>query len=246
MTVLPNYNSPLIDSRDFILSTSLAKKALSESFLPGFTNILRDIIEEMYYLAKSCHLPEFTEHGLPHVCSVVKRISDWGDSVGWLEKLKDNEASILLLAAIVHDIGMLTQNKADLEEQNFSDYNTIDIPLWVRSTHSKRIFKILDRTIIQPRYNQEMIRKGLKLVSEIARAHSVDQEQYENNLKINDLCSFFKLDKQRQFALASIISVADLLDEDGERCDTKRLLENKHSTTISKAHWIRHTMTHRR
>lgn len=51
---------------------------------------------------------------------------------------------------------------------------------------------------------------------------------------------------QTNRALAAIISVADLLDEDSARCDTETLLEHRGGNEINRAHWIRHVLTENR
>jgi hypothetical protein len=40
-----------------------------------------------------------------------------------------------------------------------------------------------------------------------------------------------------------MVAVADLLDEDSSRCDTKSLVDHRQGTLLNKAHWIRHGLT---
>ncbi len=46
--------------------------------------------------------------------------------------------------------------------------------------------------------------------------------------------------------LASVVSVADLLDEDAGRCDTATLLEHRGGDELNRAHWLRHALTSER
>lgn len=249
MRKLPEFDTSLFFSIDFINSTSLAKKAFRGNFLPEFPNILREIIEQIYILAKSCHLAEFTEHGLPHICSVVKRISDWGDNIGWLEIITPNEASALLLAAIIHDIGMLTQNKDDLRKSSFTPKDMQDTASWVRSSHCDRIWSIIERVIIKSHFSsiEQEIHNQLFIVSELARAHSLSPSEFQNELMLEQYGDYFpNPNLNRLYALSSIVAVADGLDEDAERCDTKTLIENKQGVTLNKAHWIRHSLINER
>ena len=47
-------------------------------------------------------------------------------------------------------------------------------------------------------------------------------------------------------ALASVVAVADLLDEDAARCDTMTLLRHRDGSQLNMAHWLRHSLTHGR
>ena len=124
---LPDPEINLRDARDFILSSLLARTALNgtDSSLALF---LHDLLDAIYRLALSCHLPEFTDHGLPHLCSLVDRVSRWelpprpNNPRPYLcESLSSDEASVLLIALLIHDIGMLSQNPIDLPEGSDSN-----------------------------------------------------------------------------------------------------------------------------
>ena len=65
---LPDPDVSLRDARDFIVSTALARKALRCRW-NLFPVALHDLVEVIHRLVQSCHLPEFTDHGLPHLCS---------------------------------------------------------------------------------------------------------------------------------------------------------------------------------
>lgn len=63
LRTLPDPNLSLRDATDFIFGSSLSRKAL-ETPISAFTLIVRDLLEAIHRLAQSCHLPEFTDHGL--------------------------------------------------------------------------------------------------------------------------------------------------------------------------------------
>src|SRR5277367_1478424 len=74
---LPSPDSLLREARDFIFSSRLARNSLADSGLPRWPVALHDLIEAIHQLVQSCHMPEFTDHGLPHLCSLVDRLSLW-------------------------------------------------------------------------------------------------------------------------------------------------------------------------
>lgn len=246
---LPDFEINLREATDFIMSTYLSRKAFKESFVIELPNILRDLLEQIHLMALSCHLAEFTEHGLPHIYSVVKRISDWGENVGWIKDLEKNEATVLLLSAIVHDIGMLSQDPKDLDE----DYKEIipkgmtDVPHWVRKTHERRIRGILRRILFdEGKFSRNDIGNQIDLIAEVARAHRAKPEAlYKVEFPISSpSTNKFKINRLR--GICSIIAVADELDEDKERCKTQTLLSHRQGNSVNKAHWIRHGLIDKR
>src|SRR6266568_3694058 len=112
MRVLPDSEISLRDAADFICDSSLCRRALSDDTPPEFAVLVRDIVAGVHRLTVSCHLPEFTDHGLPHLCSLVDRICRWtspprcGVPQTVIEGLTHDECAVLLLAVLLHDIGM--------------------------------------------------------------------------------------------------------------------------------------------
>src|SRR5882762_1085064 len=112
---LPDSDEILHTSSDFIGASQLYRRALLEPQPPSLAIFIRDLTEQIYRLQSSCHLPEFTDHGLSHLCSLVERISGWTlastlqtfDPLDSL--LSPSEAGVLLLATLFHDVGMLSQ-----------------------------------------------------------------------------------------------------------------------------------------
>lgn len=137
MKIIPDFDIELSQAMDYIMESSLAYKTFSKPPFPQYTNILRSLIQSIDRLADNCHMPEFTNHALPHICSIVRRASEWAVSDGWIDKIEEKEAGYLLMALVIHDIGMLSQDASDLPE---NDRNTnlkgfADISNWV-SVHT--------------------------------------------------------------------------------------------------------------
>ena len=238
----PDPEISLRDAIDFILNSNLGRKALHCETFPGLAVFLRDLLNEIYMLEKSCHMPEFTDHGISHLCSLIDRISNWTcstktkNNINILETLdkKNNEPSILLVATLIHDIGMLSQKAEDLDSKHQKSFpkGLMETSEWVRKTHVLRIRKLLKRII---RNSKQFESKIIQSAINIASAH----DKWPQKGELDNLSG-------RRAGLAAIICVSDLLDEDANRCDTYTLIEHKEGTVLNKAHWIRHSLTAKR
>ena len=95
-----DFKTDLSIASDFIFSTNLCRKALESSFPGGTANIIRDILTATDTLAQSCHLPEFTDHAVPHLVSLVDRADQWTlvDDKFLVDLLSPDEAILLILA----------------------------------------------------------------------------------------------------------------------------------------------------
>ena len=234
---LPDNDMPLKQARDFILNSLLARRALCSQCLSGKLSIfLQDLIEEIYRLSVSCHMPEFTDHGLSHLCSLIERISSWTlkGSDRLVDNIEPDDAARLLLATLIHDLGMLSQKAkhlpADvpLEKQKALSPNISD---WVRRTHVDRLPELFKSVIDELDF--EFLGEEQKFIDDvIIIATSHDKWPWEWGFE----------DKGQRF-LAGIVSVIDLLDEDSARCDTMTLIKHSDGNELNKAHWIRHCLT---
>ena len=113
--------------------------------------------------------------------------------------------------------------------------HTVDIATWVRRTHVQRLPKLVERLLNDPQFEGFRKHKNYETAVHIACAHQDWPWEWQ-------AFEFSRSDA----ALASIVSVADLLDEDPRRCDSKTLLEHREGTVENRAHWIRHTLTKNR
>jgi len=188
----------------------------------------------------SCHLPEFTDHGLGHLCSLVDRISRWSSAPSGapqrlvVEGLSAKECAVLLLATLLHDIGMLSQRPEDLPpgDPNATAKSFRDVPTWVRRTHIDRMEGVFRRMLCATEFvnavNEPIVRRSLQ----VAKAHGSWPWKWD----ISTLPG-------RDTGLAALVAVSDLLDEDSARCDSATLLRHRYGTAENCAHWIRHGLT---
>ncbi len=238
--MLPDPEIGLRDAADFIFDSSLCRCALSDTTPVEFGVLVRDVVSAVYRLALSCHLPEFTDHGLAHLCSLVDRVCRWtpppghGGPATMVEGLNPNECAILLLAILLHDIGMLSQRAEDLEDPADPSWakGYREIANWVRRTHIPRIRGLVYR-LFRTTY-PKFFEPGSLLLRAISVAAAHGSWPWESR---------FDSLPDRDSGLAAVVAVADLLDEDPNRCDTKTLIEHRQGSLLNVAHWIRHGLT---
>ncbi|MCP4353883.1 MAG: hypothetical protein GY795_51200 [Desulfobacterales bacterium] len=252
---LPYLDYNLKITTDYILATKLCRKAL-EAFLPGgIANIIRDILKSIDTLALSCHLPEFTDHALSHLMSIVNRASKWtiADGTFLVENLEPFEAALLMLSLLTHDMGMLSQNPLDLGK-GYSQKGMTDVATWVRYTHCSRLPRLLERILKSNGYNEFAESDFFNLLCYVAMAHEewswqTDAKHYPKIIEKAPFVGFgngFIFDGKRACGIAAVLAVCDLLDEDSQRCDTDTLILHRQGTPLNKAHWIRHLLTNNR
>lgn len=237
---LPDPEISLRDSRDFLISNPLSRLAF-KSGTKNLSNFVSDLIEAIYRLVQSCHLPEFTDHGLPHLCSLIDRICRWELKDGaknkyLVEQLSANEAAILLVATLIHDLGMLSQNPIDLPEDISEEKrkpNWSDVSNWVRVTHVDRLEKLVRRVMNQRDHQSYLKSKTFSIALSVAKSHQQWPWQWSGSW----------MSTSRSRGLAAVVAVSDLLDEDSARCDTTTLLHHREGTHLNKAHWLRHALT---
>jgi hypothetical protein len=245
MRKLPDPDLSLRDSSDFIFDSPLGRKALMAPAPPSLAVFLREIIEAIYKLTTSCHLAEFTDHGLGHLCSLIDRISVWTtphpsptpQRVVDQTEFTSTDAAVLLLATLFHDIGMLSQREEDLPIGSRVDslQSFTDTASWVRTTHIERIDRLLLRLFYQTEFENIMSHPIVQRAVRVARAHGSWPWEWST-------IGFM----ERDSGLAAMLAVADLLDEDSLRCDSFTLLRHRHGTALNCAHWIRHGLTSER
>lgn len=247
MKEIPAFDIELSQSVDYILGSGLAKKAFEEPPFKNYGNILVELIESIDRLADNCHMPEFTNHAMPHVCSIVKRASEWGEKDGWLQAASPGEAACLLMALAIHDIGMLSQDSKNLPDGERENYikGLSDLSNWVRRTHVIRIDKLVKSLLADYlKDHDQNLKAHLNVIIGMAESH--DKWPWEPGFvsREEDILQA-GLKAERVAAFNGVIAVCDLLDEDCSRCDTLTLLRHHHGTTENRAHWLRHGLTKR-
>ena len=247
---LPDPQSSLYEARDFIFDSILGRRAL-EDCSRGLAPFLTDLLDATYRLSQSCHLAEFTDHGVPHLCSLVDRISRWdlsrkGGKAGQPlpQLIAPTRARTLLVATLIHDLGMLSQNPEDLplaHPASVEPSQWTNFASWVRRTHVMRLPRLLRR--VMGSYSRDYERlcneaepENLCIAIDVAMAHQQWPWDWAGDWQ----------DDSTNRALAAVVSVADLLDEDSARCDTETLLKHRGGDELNRAHWIRHALTSNR
>lgn len=243
MKEIPGFDIELAQATDYIMGSPLARKAFICPPFRNFTNIVKEIIAWIDRLADNCHMPELTNHALPHICSIVKRASEWGESDGWLEEITFQEAGYLLIALLIHDIGMLSQDSRDIPDdeklQNMRGLS--DVSGWVRRTHVIRIDKLV-KSLLRDYMADKALSNHMDVIIGMAQSHAKWPWEPDFVTKKNQIAAV-DLSEERIGALNAVIAVCDLLDEDSGRCDTLTLIKHRYGTTENKAHWIRHALT---
>ena len=237
MRPLPDPDLSLRDASDFVFDSLLCRRALSKPSPSAIALVLRELITGIHRLTVSCHMPEFTDHGLGHLCSLIHRLSQWSVSGSGttprllVEGLSEEECAVLLLATLLHDVGMLSQRPEDLpiDSPDVFKKPLRDVPTWVRKTHVQRLEGVARRLFESAKLASLLGDSVVKRSFAIAKAHS----NWPWDWKFTD----------RDAALAALVAVADLLDEDSARCDTATLLHHRLGTAENCAHWIRHGLT---
>ncbi len=244
MKEIPSFDIERSQSVDYIMGSGLAKKAFEQPPFRNYTNILKELAESMDRLADNCHMQEFTNHAMPHVCSIVKRASEWGENDGWLRSASPQEAAYLLIALLIHDIGMLSQDSRNIPDSEREKYmkGLSDLSSWVRRTHVARTEKLVKSLLKDYIKEDEGLETHLNVIIGMAQSH--DKWPWDPGFvsREEDIVQV-GLAKERVAAFNGVIAVCDLLDEDCSRCDTLTLLRHHHGTTENRAHWIRHGLT---
>ena len=242
MRNLPDFNIELSQAIDFIMDSNIAKKAFEREPFSNFTNLIRMLLASIDRLADNCHMPEFTNHAMPHICSLIKRASEWGVNNGWLSHISSEEAGMLLLAIISHDIGMLSQDAKNLPDSDAinSRKGLADLANWTRQTHVIRLKKLLLLIMEESGCLNDANRKYIKLAADMGATHSCWPKDKRFDCKV---FKHARIRKSNIMALCAVIAVVDLLDEDTSRCDTETLVKHKRGNSENIAHWARHTLT---
>jgi len=211
-----------------------------------FDDFLKFLLQAISRLERSCNLPEFTDHGLSHLESLVDRISHWtcAEKIGRRIVLSDlldvgsSEAAVLLLGTLFHDLGMLSHRpQAPFSTFTPLGWGQMDLATWVRKTHVQRLESLVTGLL-------DEYEAGL-----LSTRHGVNRDLFQRAIKIACAHQYwpwqdgFRDLPGRDQGLAAIIAVADLLDEDAARCDTNTLLHHRQGTLLNMGHWIRHGLT---
>lgn len=232
--------------RQRIQGSFLESKARQCDLGVNFDNVLSFLLQAISRLERSCNLPEFTDHGISHLESLVDRISRWtcaakddrNIAICNLLDIGSAEPVVVLLGTLFHDLGMLSHRpETPSGILTPMGWGQMDLATWVRKTHVQRLPNLV--TGLLDEYEAGLLSTG----------HRVNRDLFQRAIKIG--CAHqcwpwqngFRDLPGRDQGLAAIIAVADLLDEDAARCDTNTLLHHRQGTLLNMGHWIRHGLT---
>ena len=150
-----------------------------------------------------------------------------------------------MIALLIHDIGMLSQDSGDIPDDEKFQYmkGLSDMSNWVRRTHVIRIEKLV-KNMLSDYMETEMLSDHLDVIIGMAQSHAKwpwDPDFVTAKPQIARV----GLKEERIGGFNAVIAVCDLLDEDSNRCDTLTLIKHYYGTVENKAHWIRHAITKR-
>jgi len=240
MRDLPDPHLSLHDASDYIFGSQLVRIALADPHPRNLAVLIRDVIVLIHRLTVSCQLAEFTEHGLPHLCSLIDRIDRWtipstgASPSSIVSGMTAGEAGQLVLAVLFHDIGMLSQRPDDMPGAApvWESRGTRDLATWVRETHVRRMKQLLRRSFTGSPLAPTLEDNAVVSAMTIAESHS--SWPWEPP---------FSTLQPREAGLAAMLAISDLLDEDSNRCDIATLINHRWGTDMNRAHWIRHGLT---
>lgn len=140
---LPDFKTDVRIASDFILSTNLCRKALEASLNGGSANIIRDLLLAVDMLAQSCHLSEFTDHGISHLVSIVDRASQWTlvDDTFLVYTLNPDEAFIFILSLLTHYAELIIMRSPLFANPATYSFRCIITP------HKRAVFQRLDQFV---------------------------------------------------------------------------------------------------
>lgn len=181
-------------------------------------------------------LTQYTDHTIEHSKRVIDLLDELTRLLPRPDRLNDNEAYVLLAAALLHDIGMqylaffedeaacAVFSRADIEKALASDDARRDL---LRARHH-----LVGAQWIRDTVGAECIRKDLiEEVAEVVKGHTrVSLDAYEDHRKAGG--------PMRVRLLAALLRLADELDLDYRRVDLREL-DWAPISSESKAHWWR-------
>lgn len=224
-------------------------KTLESPFLPKIQEIY-DEVKDILNTRVQFVFPNYTLHNTGHSFRIIEYMSKL---VQDYSKLNELEITILILSALLHDIGMAVSDE-DIElikKDNFSfseikfsamkklmnDNEELALQEFVRDIHSSLSAKYINEKLTDkfsiPKLANLDFRNELALICE---SHTKDYDWIKQNLRTNEVRGDYNFNSQY---LACILRLADILDIDGNRTPYKlyKLIEPK---GISDDEWKQH------
>ncbi|WP_025681829.1 HD domain-containing protein [Paenibacillus maysiensis] len=194
--------------------------------------------------------PSYTQHDVGHSTRIMGHIYKLIPNI---KELNELEISILILSALLHDIGMAASDeeihKIKTEEINYKEikYTSLlkkfdgneneALQEYIRKVHAERSSNFIMANLQNKLLIPEMPNKSFaEIVAQICRAHTQDIFWVKNNLQSDYIIGDFKL-KPQFYAL--LLRLGDILDFDSLRTPY-RLYTAINPKGYSKEEWQQH------
>lgn len=224
-------------------------KKLNSPFLPKIQEIYDDV-KDVLNTRVQFVFPNYTLHNTGHSFRIMEYMSKL---VQDCSKLNELEITILILSALLHDIGMAVSDE-DIELIKKDNFPFSDIKFsamkklmkgneelalqeFVRDIHSSLSAKYINEKLTDkfsiPKLANLDFRNELALICE---SHTKDFDWIKQNLRLNEVRGDYHFNSQY---LACILRLADILDIDGNRTpyNLYKLIDPK---GISDDEWKQH------
>ncbi len=224
-------------------------KSLKSPFLPKIQEIY-DEVKDILNTRVQFVFPNYTLHNTGHSFRIMEYMSKL---VQDCSKLNELEITILILSALLHDIGMAVSDE-DIElikKDNFpfsgikfsamkklmKNNEELALQEFVRDIHSSLSAKYINEKLTDkfsiPKLANLDFRNELTLICE---SHTKDFDWIKQNLSLNEVRGDYHFNSQY---LACILRLADILDIDGNRTpyNLYKLIDPK---GISDDEWKQH------
>lgn len=202
-------------------------QSVNSPFLPKIKEVY-DQVKDILNTRVQHVFPNYTLHNTGHSFRIMEYMSKL---VSDYTKLSELEITLLIYAALLHDIGMavseddinsIKNNSFSFCEVKFSamkkitnDDEALALQEYVRRIHAslskKYIIENLKDKLVIPTLTSLDFTKELALICE---AHTKDYDWIKANLRVNEIRGDYSFNPQ---FIATILRLADILDIDGNR-----------------------------
>ncbi|MFB7160443.1 hypothetical protein ACFCYJ_27290, partial [Lysinibacillus sp. NPDC056232] len=224
-------------------------KSRNSRFYSIILNIYEDV-ESLLNTRIPQVFPTYTQHDVGHSLRIIKHIENL---IFDIDKLNDLEITIVILSALLHDIGMaasaeeiveIKEGKIKYKNLHFKSLLEVSanneneaIQEYIRRVHAERsanyIREQLKDKLVIPGMTNKSIAETLALV---CQSHTEDIIWVKNNLSKEHIIGDYKIIPQ---FYAVLLRLGDILDFDGMRTP-QRLYNAINPTGYSKDEWEQH------
>lgn len=227
-------------------------KKLEERGSRFYSNILSvyDEVESLLNTRIAQVFPTYTQHDAGHSIRILKHVEK---IIPNIDKLNDLEITLIVLSALLHDIGMAAEDveikaieEGDLVYNNLS-YNSLlkmfngnrveAVQDYLRRVHAQRSAEFIRKNLKDKLTIPDMTNKSYsEVLALICRSHTEDIMWVKNNLSKEYVFGEFKIVPQ---FYAVLLRLGDILDCDGARTP-QRLYDAISPSGYSKEEWEQH------